>query len=850
MGIDSDNDEERFQTIIEMLPACVSYVDGERRYRFNNSQFGEVFNVKVEECYGKHMIDVIGPDAYRLSKEKVDKVLKGERIVFDAKFQTSFGTTLENRVAFQPDIDSAGKCRGFVVLATDISEEMKAFRALDSSRHQFQQLFVENPAGLMLFEVTEDAASTERIFRFIKVNKAYVVQAGIPEESVLGKTINEVFPRMEPYWNKALNRVYETGKPEKLEEYFVELGRFYDVSFFKPHAGLLACSFIDITDRKLTEQRNRKQHEQVQDSFDRVNKYLIANRKRLKREEGKRQGYEKKLVLSDSIFMHTSEGICITGPNADIEKVNPAFTAITGYSEQEALGENPRILRSHHQDDAFYKNMWDSLLTVGVWEGEIWNRRKNGEAYLEYLTITALKDSKGNVLNYVAVFHDISELFSSKEQIAYHTSYDALTGLPNRSLFMNYCSRQITCADTHDETFVVALLDIDNFREVNEGMSYEIGDRLLKRVASRIGKCCRSQDIVARLGGDEFGFLIPSEDQMMEENLLIMGRVLEVLAKPFSIDDEMVFLKSSIGVAVFPNHGNEPQQLLQKAEMALYQAKELGGSRVKVFTERAMEEVQRRLDLKNSLRLALEQEEFELYYQPKIVFADGTIRGVEALIRWRRGDGKLIFPDEFIPLAEESELITKIGAWVIEEASRQLKSWHERGMDHFTVAINLSARQFVDPDLLDRLYSAVDRCELKVQDLHLEITEHTMVEEIDQTVAIMENLTEQGFTISIDDFGTGFSSLAYLKQFPITTLKIDRTFVKNLPDDRHDKTIISLTLSLARSLGMSVVAEGVETKEQLEFLRELGCDEYQGYYCSRPLPASELEDFLLHREAM
>lgn len=849
MGMDINN-KELFQTIIETLPACVSYVDSERRYRFNNSQYEEWFNVKAEDCYGKHMIDVIGPDAYRLSKEKVDKVLEGERVVFDLKFQTCSGVTLENRVIFHPDIDLTGKCRGFVVFATDISKEMKAVQALDSSRHQFQQLFQESPAGLMLFDVTEDNLSTERVFRFVKVNKSYVVQAGIPEEYVLGKTLDEVFPRIESYWNKALNRVYETGKPEKVEEYFVELGRFFDVFFFKPYDGLLAGSFIDITDRKLAEQRNRKQHEQVQDSFDRVNKYLITNRKRLKREEGRRQGYEKKIVLSDSIFLHTSEGICITGPDADIEQVNPAFTAITGYSEQEVLGENPRILRSHHQDDAFYKNMWNSLLTTGAWEGEIWNRRKNGEAYLEYLAITAVKDSKGKILNYVAVFHDISELFSSKEQIAYHTSYDALTGLPNRSLFMNYCSRQITCANPHDDTFAVALLDIDNFRDVNEGMGYEVGDRLLKRVARRIRKCCRSQDIIARLGGDEFALLIPCEDQMIEENLLIMGRVMEAVAQQFSIDGEQVFLKSSIGVAVFPNHGNESEQLLQKAEVALYQAKELGGSRVKVFTKRAMEEVQRRLDLKNSLRLALEQEEFELYYQPKVDFADGAIIGVEALIRWRRQDGQLIPPDEFIPLAEESELITDIGWWVIEEASRQLRLWHKLGMDRFTVAINLSARQFVDPNLLDHLHSAIERYELNVQDLQLEITEHTMVEEIDQTVAIMESLTKHGFPISIDDFGTGFSSLAYLKQFPITTLKIDRTFVKNLPDDKHDRTIISLTLSLARSLGMSVIAEGVETEEQLEFLRELGCDEYQGYYCSRPLPAPELEDFLLHRETI
>jgi diguanylate cyclase (GGDEF)-like protein/PAS domain S-box-containing protein len=845
------NLKDFFHTIIDALPVCISYVDSKQRYRYNNSCYEKWFNIKDAGCYGKHMRDVIGPDAYRASKTNIEKVLKGEKVSFEARFHTRFGVAMETRVIFQPDFESNGKCKGFVVLATDISEEKKAVRALELSRQQFQQLFEETPAGLILFEVIEEVANPrQREFRFLMVNESWLRETGVRGEYVLGKTVAEAFPRIENYWYETMNRVHETGRPERIEEYFVELSRLFDVSFFKLQEGLLACSFIDSTDRKLAEQRTRKQHEQVRDSFGRVSKYLAANRKRQKREEDKREGCERQMVLSDSIFLHTFEGICITGADGKIEQVNPAFTAITGYSEEEVLGKNPRILRSNHHDKAFYKNMWDNLLNTGSWEGEIWNRRKNGEAYLEYLAITAVTDRKDQVLNYVAVFHDISELHSSKEQIAYYTSYDALTGLPNRTFFVNHCSKLITYADPHDETFAVALLDLDNFRDVNEAMGYEVGDRILKRVASRIGRCCRNQDTVARLGGDGFAILVPESGRSIDEILLILERVMETVAKPFSIGGSQVFLKASIGVSVFPDHGNKSQTLLQKAEMALYQAKELGGSRVKIFTESAQEEVRRRLALKSSLRLALDREEFELYYQPKVNLKDDTINGVEALIRWHRQDGQLIPPDEFIPLAEESELITEIGAWVIEEASRQLNIWHKQGLTHFTVAINLSARQFVDLDLLDRLHGAIDRHGLNVRDLQLEITEHTMVEQIDQTVAIMESITEHGFAISIDDFGTGFSSLAYLKQFPITTLKIDRTFVKNLPDDKHDKTIISLTLSLARSLGMAVVAEGVETQEQLEFLRELGCDEYQGYLCSRPLPAQELEKFLLHRVAV
>ncbi|RUM46190.1 MAG: hypothetical protein DSY80_02465, partial [Desulfocapsa sp.] len=470
--------------------------------------------------------------------------------------------------------------------------------------------------------------------------------------------------------------------------------------------------------------------------------------------------------------------------------------------------------------------------------------RKSGEAYLEYLTINAVKDKKGKVLHYVAVFHDISELHSSKEKLAYTNSYDALTGLPNRSFFGNYCDELIVKINPHDENFVIARLDLDNFRDVNDSLGYEVGDVLLKKVATRIRNCCRNQDVVARLGGDDFAFLIPESGRSVDGTLLIMGRIMDELNKPFAIDKEPVFLQASIGLTIFPEHGNDSQTLLQSAELALYQAKKLGGSRIKIFTERAQAEHQRKLELKTNLRQALNSNEFELYYQPKVTCGNNRITGAEALIRWRRADGQLIPPDEFIPLAEESELITEIGAWVIEAAARQLQLWHRSGRTDFTVAINLSARQFVDPELLNRLRSAIDRYGLSVKDLQLEITEHTMVEQVEQTVEIMDKITEYGFSISIDDFGTGFSSLAYLKRFPITTLKIDRTFVQTLPDDPHDKTIINLSLSLARSLGLSVIAEGVETEEQLDFLCEIGCDEYQGYLCSRPLPPHEFEEFL------
>ena len=621
----------------------------------------------------------------------------------------------------------------------------------------------------------------------------------------------------------------------------MEPDRYFQVSVFKPQSELLALVFADITEQKFAEK-------QLQIVLDRMRRSRQRTLNRLLREITKRRLQKQRLLITDSLFLYSSEGICITDPEGIIEKINPAFTAITGYTARDVLGKKTNILVSSYHSSEFYEDMWHRLKTQGSWSGEIWNRRKNGEVYLEYLAITAVTNAHDKVVHYVALFHNISEIKASKDCELHQSLHDGLTGLPNRLLFVDHCEALVVRSPQQKESLAIILMGVDDFKNINELLGYEVGDLVLQHVATHIVKCCRIQDVVARMGGDQFALLIPEVMENPDDVLRLANRIMRELRKPFSIYDHRIFLKISFGIAIFPDHGITSQLLLQNAEMALYKAKELGKNRIVVYSDKVRDVLRRRVDLLHKMRLALERCEFELYFQPKVSFESCRITGAEALIRWRTEDNEIVSPDEFIPLVEKHDLIIPLGDWVVEEACRWLRIWHDHGYAQLTMAVNLAARQFLDPDLVDKLFSVLERNHLKVHSLHLEITEHTMVEHLSETIGIMERLAQYGFSISIDDFGTGFSSLAYLKQFPITTLKIDRSFIKNLPDDTHDKTIIDLIMSLAKSLEMSVVAEGVETREQFDFLRQLHCEEFQGYLCSRPLSPEDFERFIAENE--
>ncbi len=546
---------------------------------------------------------------------------------------------------------------------------------------------------------------------------------------------------------------------------------------------------------------------------------------------------ERQLELASKIFEHSIEGITITDKDGNIIFVNPAFTRITGYRPDEVLGKNPRILKSDRHGPEFYKKMWQDILEKGVWSGEIWNRRKDGSAYPEHLTITVIKDPHGEVTNYVALFHDLTEIKEMEASLEFQVNFDALTGLPNRQLFKDRLSVAIRHAESHNEGLAIILFDIDDFRLVNEGIGYNIGDKILQEIAQRISNCIRKEDTASRLGGDEFAVLLEAIDSK-EVVFEIAGRLLDVVSRPFFIDGHEVRITISIGITFFPEDGSEPEVLIKNAEMAMYRSKELGKNALHTFTSQMDAKIKRRIQLEEALHNAIKKQEFKLFYQPKVHLRSGRVLGAEALIRWFRRDEGLISPAEFIPIAEETGLIIEIGDWVLNEACRQFSEWSKRGYP-INIAINLSPRQFRDKFLIEKIKSALRRHSVGPEALALEITEGVVMDDEENAIRVLNQLKDIGLRLVMDDFGTGYSSLYYLKQFPIDELKIDRSFVIDLPENSDNRAISAAIVSLSKNLGLETVAEGVETPAQLEFFMELGCDMIQGYLFSPPIPPDE-----------
>lgn len=564
-----------------------------------------------------------------------------------------------------------------------------------------------------------------------------------------------------------------------------------------------------------------------------------------------RKKMEQNLLLAAKVFDNSIEGISITDTRGIIEMVNPAFTHITGYSAAEAIGRNPRILKSKHHTPEFYAEMWNSLKSRGEWTGEIWNRRKNGEAYPEWLNINAIFDDNGTATHYVGVFHDITEIKKSQEAIQYQAHHDALTGLPNRTLFQDRLSMALNHAQRHHQKVGVLFLDLDNFKNVNDSLGHACGDLLLKEVANRLARTVREEDSIARLGGDEFTVILAEADILEVEGVArIAKRIIDDINIPILLQDHELFVGASIGISIYPDDGTEPETLTKCADMAMYRAKEHGRNTFQFFMPSLEAKALQRMSLEAELRKALDQDELVVHYQPKVSLESGAICGFEALVRWKRQDGIMVPPAEFIPLAEETGLIVPLGEFVLDTACAQLKQWFDSGYDGLTMAVNISARQFWFNDLPETILSVVERHGLAPGSIELELTESLLMHNVDKAITTLRHLKKMGFRLALDDFGTGYSSLYYLKRFPIDSLKIDRSFVMDIPDDSDDRAIAESIISLARTMKLAVTAEGVETPAQLAFLKQAGCDCFQGYLFSCARSAAEIGDMLANGTIM
>lgn len=579
-----------------------------------------------------------------------------------------------------------------------------------------------------------------------------------------------------------------------------------------------------------------------------ANKELAKSQDELKQivrqQTGDLQSAADEIELAASVFNESVESIVITDKYANILRVNPAFTQITGYCADEVMGKNINLLRSGRQNKEFYHEFWSTLLTKKSWQGEIWDKRKNGEIFPAWQTITAVRDKAGDIFQYISIFSDISEKKLSEERIYHLAHFDSLTELRNREAFRDQLEKAIAHASRQDVQLALLYIDLDNFKLINDASGHPVGDLLLKHFAKRISNSVREEDTVARFGGDEFVILI-ANIQDAQTAVFVAEKILEEMAKPILLDHYEVVVTGSIGISSYPTDGLDADMLLKNADVAMYKAKGKGRNNYQFFTAAMNEQAEERLTLENDMRKALLKSEFVLHYQPQLDLNSGEIIGCEALVRWQHPTRGLIFPGQFIFVAEQSGLIRELGAWVMRSACEQQRRWYQETLKEITIAVNVSARQFLSQQLIVDIQQIINDTGIEPGCLELELTESIIMEYVEENIRVLESLHGMGVKLAVDDFGTGYSSMAYLKRFPIDKLKIDRGFVQDIAVDDDDAAIVRAITVLAQSLHLKVIAEGVETSEQLQFLKGIGCDEMQGFYFSRAIPADDMTKLIL-----
>jgi diguanylate cyclase (GGDEF)-like protein/PAS domain S-box-containing protein len=692
-------------------------------------------------------------------------------------------------------------------LQTDIKLRKQTENALRGSEEKLQ-LFIEHaPAALAMFD---------REMRYIAVSRRWMIDYDLDaKESVIGRSHYEVFPEIPAHW-KTVHRRGLSGEVVKADDERFERfdGRVqwlrWEVRPWFTTSGMVGGIMIyteDITERKRIEERLRQ---------------------------------------ASVVFESTREGVIITDAEQRILRVNPAFCELTGYTETEVMGQTPSLLNSGRQGRDFYAEMWASLNAVGHWQGEIWNRRKNGEIYPELLSISAITDDSGQAIGYVGIFADISKIKESEFELEFLAHHDPLTHLPNRLLLFSRLEHSIEQAKRENRQLALLMLDLDRFKDVNDSFGHLAGDELLQQVGGRLTARLRGVDTVCRLGGDEFTVTLLLEDiSHPEDAARVANEIIIALSEPWLLaHGEEVRIGVSVGISLFPQHGNTAAELLQHADAALYQAKAEGRGRFMYFSENLTHAARERINLEARLRRAIPQNELRVYYQPQIDIASGRIVGAEALVRWQDPVEGLIPPGRFIPVAETTGLISAVGEWVLNETCLQGMRWLEEGMPLLTLAVNVSPHQFMRSNLVEVVSRVLAATGFPAASLELELTESALMDRQQEAVETLNRLRALGVRLAIDDFGTGYSSLAYLKRFPLDVLKIDKSFIDDIPASEDDKEIAAAIVGMAHTLRFKVLAEGVETVEQLAFLQSQGCDAYQGYLKSPPVPADVFAQLL------
>ncbi|MBM2832962.1 MAG: hypothetical protein HW406_123 [Candidatus Brocadiaceae bacterium] len=725
----------------------------------------------------------------------ISVIIKGRQHIFGVLA----AYTTKQRVFTQED---TGFFQGIANILAIAIERKQAEDALWKTKSIIQSI-LDNTSAIVYVKCVEG--------KFLFVNRLYEKLLHTSGEAVLGKRDYDLFPleKADTFREHDL-QVLREGKTLEFEEPFPLVDGLHTYASLKfplrdaQNKVYAVCSIsTDITERKKI---------------------------------------ELEMQMAYKVLESTREGIMVTNTDGTILYVNTAFTRIASYTSTEAVGKKTSILKSHKHNEAFYKDMWNCLITKDIWHGEIWNRRKNGEVYPESLSISAIKDSSGQTIQYVGVFNDISKEKQSLEKIQYLAYHDQLTGLPNRQLLSDRLAMEIQHALRNNKKAAVLFIDLDEFKKINDSLGHRIGDALLREVAGRIKLHCRVDDTVARVGGDEF-VVILSLINDVQFSTEIADRIIKSLSKTFFIEGHHCYIGASVGITIYPSDGNTPAELIKNADIAMYRAKEGGKCNYQLFTVAMNEEVLKCSELENNLRKAWLNKELALFYQPKYCLKSKRIVGLEALLRWKISDDRFIPPGEFLPLAEKLGLITQFDEWALHEASECLKRISHQE-NNLVMSVNLSANNFKNTKLLDILAEIIQDGQILPRHFELEMTEGTLMRNATQTQKTVEAIRALGMCVSIDDFGKGYSSFNYLKDFFVNTLKIDKTFIDHVCTDRKSKHIIKAIINMSHDMGIKVLAEGVETQEQLDLLDDLGCDEIQGYLYSPAIPENRFADLL------
>ncbi|CAA7615863.1 conserved hypothetical protein [Candidatus Terasakiella magnetica] len=759
---------------------------------FANRRFSEITGIARERCIGNAARHHFANDRQR---HEVVRQLKeqGEIHDVDVEFRRADGTPFWSVLTIRPAILNGEDVN--LAWIYDVSKRKQAERNLQDNRALIRAMLDSSVDGILLLD---------RDGEVLALNAAAAAILGGDHDTLVGEPVWDLLPTpVAERLRQGARRVLEHG--ETVESHDAILDRLFDLHMHPVTNALGQIERIALFSRDVTQ----------------------SHRRRLQ------------LRKLETALEQAPVAVMITDTSGAIEYVNRAFVLLSGYSEDEARDRNPRMLKSGETPPSVYRDMWRSLSTGGTWQGELCNRAKDGSLFWEYATLSAIRNDSGEITHYMAVKENTTQRKETEQQLVHQATHDTLTGLPNRLLLEDRVHHAIELARRENRRVGLMFLDLDRFKIVNDSLGHVAGDALLKEVAERLRQTLRRSDTVARLGGDEF-VVVLTHFQSTSELAEVAEKIAAALDKPVRLSGHVVHVGASIGIALYPEDGSDFHALMKDADTAMYRAKQKGRNTFCFYDSHMNDAALDRLKLEEALRRALVQSEFQLYYQPQIDLQTGLMTGVEALIRWNSPERGLVSPAVFIPVAEESNLIAMIGLWVLEEACRQMVRWREAGLPAIKVAVNVSGRQFLNLSLVDGIAQLLEQYQLEPSQLEIELTESTVMAEPERAIEQLTRLRQLGIQVSVDDFGTGYSSLSYLKRLPLSTIKVDRSFIRDVNNQSDNAAIVSAILGLADALDMSIVAEGVETEGEEDHLRDAGCIKVQGFRYAQPMPAEQL----------